>query len=211
MFKDIKKPLIITICLTILQTVFFTGGKIFQGKPHLIGSTLDSEIPFVNWFIIFYVSWYVLLILLPILFYKKDKKKFIDFSLAYIITITISNIIFIAYPTTVIRPEITDSGIINGITKLIFTLDTPILNCFPSLHCAVCYLFIYHTLVEKKFSKLFKVIICTISLLIVASTMLIKQHVLIDAFGALIVVALSIFIVYKFPLINRSFEKKLKL
>ena len=179
--KKIKvKPLIVALLLIIFQSILYALSKVFCVTPHLIGNSIDDKIPFVLVFIIPYVFWYLMLFIMPYKMYQKDKTNFYKYIITTILIVVIANIIFICYPTIVNRPEISGNNILILLTKLIYSIDTPALNCFPSLHCGFSMLFILHICTSRKQSNSFKIFTLISSILVMASTLLIKQHVFID-------------------------------
>lgn len=174
------KPILIATLLIIFQSILYTLSKIFCVTPHLIGNSIDNKIPFVLIFIIPYVFWYLMLFIIPYKMYQKDKTNFYKYIITTILIVIIANIIFVCYPTIVNRPELTGDNILVKLTNIIYAIDTPALNCFPSLHCGFSMLFILHVCTSKKQSKSFKLFTLISSILVMASTLLIKQHVFID-------------------------------
>lgn len=183
MNKIDKKGAVITILLVIFQPICYFFAKIVQGNPTLIGNNIDTQIPFIIIFIIPYVLWYLLLFIIPYYLYVKDKETFKKYTISYILCILISIIIFIIYPTTVNRPEIIGTDILSIITKIVFFCDTPQVNCFPSIHCEISMLFILYILNCNNTKKDIKLLTIIISILIMLSTLFIKQHVFIDLIG----------------------------
>lgn len=174
------KPLLVSIGLVVFQTICFFISKLFESNPTLIGGVIDSKIPFKVIFIIPYCIWYIMLFLIPYYLYKKNKNIFSKFVLSYILCVLIAMIIFITFPTTVARPDIIGNNIIELIAKLIFYFDTPILNCFPSLHCAISMLFLLFIIYYKEGKTHIKLFTIIMSILIMLSTLFVKQHVFID-------------------------------
>ena len=174
------KPILITIGLIAFQGLIYLLTKLLEGEPHLIGNSIDLKIPFNVYAIIPYCLWYILLFLIPYILYKKDKTVFSKYCLSYIFMSLIANIIFVIYPTTVIRPEIEGKSFIELITRFVFWIDTPILNCFPSLHCAISMLWILFIYKLKETNIYFKIFVFIASITIMASTLILKQHVFID-------------------------------
>ena len=162
------------------QTLFYYIAKLFQGEAHLIGGFIDDKIPFCNVFIIPYCIWYVLIFFVPYYLYLKDKYALSKYIASYIICSILADIIFIIYPTVVIRPILDNNSFLNFATNFIYSTDTPPVNCMPSLHCAVSMLFILTSFSSKKVSNIFKLFIFIISILIMMATLFVKQHVFID-------------------------------
>ena len=176
-----KKPLLISIGLVLFQTTLFFLSKLLISNPHVVGNYIDTKIPFISYFIIPYYSWYILILAMPYYYYKVDKDTLVKYIISYMVCATVATIIFLVYPSTVIRPEdIPNSNIFNIMTNFIYFTDNPAINCFPSLHCAISMLFIL-TISKQKDTKLkYKLLIIFISILIMASTLFTKQHVFID-------------------------------
>ncbi|MEG2351370.1 MAG: phosphatase PAP2 family protein [Bacilli bacterium] len=184
------KPILITTILIIIQSGFYFFSKLVQSTPTMLSSTLDDKIPFINSFIYPYIIWYLMLFIVPYVVYKYNKNNFYKYCLAYIICVIVSNIIFIVFPTTIIRAEHLGNGVTNLLVKLIYYLDTPALNCLPSLHCIICFLFIYCS-INFKLPKAFKIITTFLSIIIIISTLFIKQHVIYDVAAAFIISLIS--------------------
>ncbi len=197
MKKIDKKPILLSIYLITFQIIIYFFTKLIQGSPHIIGSTLDNKLPFINIFIIPYVIWYLMIFIVPYMIYKKDKKKFTQYFLCYLITIIISNVIYVIYPSVIIRPNIENTNILNFITNLVYSVDTPALNCFPSIHCAVSMMFILYTSTTKNIDLKYKILIFIISVLIMLATLFVKQHVILDLISGNIL-ALIVFLFIKY-------------
>ena len=143
------KPLLIAIGLVLFQTVFFFTAKLIQGEPHLIGNSFDHNTPYISFFITIYISWYFLLFIVPYYLYKKDRPMLYKYIGAYSICAVAAAIIFLIYPTTIERATL-GSGFFDFFTKIIYFVDTPAINCLPSLHCAVSMLFILVCIFSNK-------------------------------------------------------------
>ncbi len=204
------KPVITAVILITFQSLMYLISRLFESHHHLIGNTIDTKIPFNIWFMIPYCLWYILIFVVPYFLYKKDKDNFIRYIYSYIICTLIANIIFVIYPTTVARPEITGKGILEFITSFIFKIDNPPMNCFPSLHCAMSMLFILFILEIKNVKKNVKITITLISILIMISTLYTKQHVFIDLISGDILAIITYIIVKIFYKENIKFKKLLE-
>lgn len=205
--KKIKlKPLLVTVSLIAIQTTFYFISKLLQGEPHLIGNFIDEAIPFNSLFIIPYCLWYLLIFIVPYYLFLKDKDMFYKYIICYVFTALISNTIFLFYPTMVIRPEIEVTNITTFMTKIVYLVDTPSINCFPSLHCAISMLFILTSCTSKKINSKFKIFIFFMSVLVMLSTLFTKQHVFIDLVSGDLI-ALIVFIIFRK---NKKIVNKMK-
>ena len=86
------------------------------------------------------------------------------------------------------RQPLVVTDISTWVVDIIYKVDTPVCNLFPSAHCAFSILFIISILDVKEVKKEYKILIIISSLLIILSTLFIKQHVVIDVLGALLIV-----------------------
>ena len=100
------------------------------------------------------------------------------------------------------------TNILTFAAKTVFWFDTPILNCFPSLHCAMSLLFITFIIEVKDVNRVIKAIIIFISILIMASTLFVKQHVFIDLVSGDLI-ALVVYYLIKIIYNKSDFLKKL--
>ena len=163
------------------------------------------------WFIIPYCVWYLLIFLIPYYLYKKDKNIFIKYIISYVFCTVIANIIFIIYPTYVNRPIVNGTNILELITRIVFWIDTPAQNCFPSLHCAVSMLFILYMFECKKCPLYLKILTLIISILIMIATLCTKQHVFIDLVSGDVLAIVSYIIVNNLKKANKKVKELLAL
>ena len=204
------KLLIIITSLVLFEAVVFFLTKPFVQNPYVLGSILDEKIPFIPQFIWIYIFWYLMLILVPYYIAKKHISSFYNYAITFAITTVLCGIIFVVFPNTVIRANMQETNIASKLVQIIYMLDTPAINCFPSIHCLFSYLFIFAAVDSKENIPLYiKVIIIVLSILVVLSTLFIKQHVIYDAIGSLIIASIVWLIVDKFKIYD-LLEKTLK-
>ena len=71
--------------------------------------------------------------------------------------------------------------------------------CLPSIHCLSCF-YIILALLKSKTNKYFKITNVIVCILIVFSTLFIKQHVILDVLASLIITIISYILVFRFKL-----------
>lgn len=147
---------------------------------------IDDRIPLVPIFIIPYVGYFLLIIWTVIVLWKT---QYIDrFLISYIVSYVLAGIFWYVFPNGVARPKITKEDVFSRLTKLIYKYDDDT-NGFPSAH-------VFSTMICSYFLSIVfpgnEVLIWGTALLIIASTVLVKQHYIIDIFGGVLVFALSI-------------------
>ena len=185
----------------ILQSLLFFLTKIIEREPYNITTNVDKKIPYISFFVIFYVIWYALLILAPIIIIKLDNSNIKRYFFNYVMCSIISAIIYVAFPTIIIRQSNLSNDIFDCIVKFIYFVDTPAINCFPSFHVILCLLWIDFICLNKNINKKIRYVMLFINIGIILSTIFVKQHVLIDLIGSIIVVLVV-------KLIEKYFKKK---
>lgn len=200
MKKENRKIIISIILLVIFQCGLYLIAKLTPFEYHVMNCDLDSYIPFISVFIYPYIIWYITLFLVPYIFYKYDKNYYNLYKKTIIISLIITFFIYIFYPTTMVRSEVVPNSLSTLIVSLIYKIDTPVINCLPSVHCLISFVHIYITVIIKKMNIRLKVSILLQSVLVILATLFIKQHVIIDvifAFIISIIVYLSIYFYVK--------------
>ena len=155
-------------------------------KCHVIHCALDDVVPFCEWFVIPYVSWYLLIVgsLLYFLLYSVDSFK--KMQTYIIITQIIAMAVYIIYPNRQdLRPELFPrENVLTGLLGFIYSVDTNTGVC-PSLHVAYSLGIASTWLWEKSASKTWKVFVVILVALICVSVAFVKQHSVVDIFAAI--------------------------
>jgi membrane-associated phospholipid phosphatase len=192
--KKNKQFYISIFFMLVLQMITYALVKLFQTNYHTFNYSLDNKIPFIPQMIIIYNLFYPMIFITFHSIYKKDKQTFNKGIIAAIIGYIIADIIFIIYPVEMIRPDITNLHV-DPITRLIITLtyniDSPAINCFPSIHCIYCMNCIYTIIKTNNLNKRSKIIYIITLSLIILSVLIVKQHYIFDILSALIIVIIS--------------------
>lgn len=201
MFKKYKKETLLLIFTIIYQCLTYFIVKFFESNPYVLDNVIDAKIPFISYFIYFYIFWYIMMVFIPYFYIKKDKNMFYKYTLVTLIGVTISNIIFLIFPTTfTMRGDVSGSGITNFIVKTIYYFDDPILNCLPSIHCLLCFEFIFSSLFNRNIKKTESFIITFLSILVILSTLFVKEHAIYDVISSFVLVSIIWSIVSCFKL-----------
>ena len=157
---------------------------------------LDDLFPFSEIFVIFYVLWYFLILGSLVWFFIYSGEGFVSL-LKYMTTCQlIAVVIFLVFPNKQdLRPEvIRGSDILSRLVYIIHTVDTNT-NVCPSLH--VCYSFALMSVWQREGKHLStKIMYVTLALLVSLSTVMIKQHSVLDFLVALPVCVITEMITY---------------
>ena len=160
---------------------------------------IDSYIPFCEYFIIFYLLWFIYIFFAVFYFTFFEIEKFIVVAKYLLIGMTVCLIIDLIIPNGIsLRPALTNDNIFQELVSFVYSLDTST-NVFPSIHVYNSIVIGYalnrsHLFQEKEFLK---VINNCIVLLICASTVLLKQHAFIDIVAAVVLAIIIICLINK--------------
>lgn len=165
---------------------FLTENLIPAENCHVIHSTLDDMIPFNEFFVIFYVGWYVLIVISLGYFLLYSVQSFRNLQTYIIITQILAMAVYILYPSRQdLRPDVFPrENILTGLMSLIYSFDTNT-GVLPSLHVAYSMGIASTWLREKSASPLVKTIITVFSLMVCISVAFVKQHSVLDIFAAI--------------------------
>lgn len=147
---------------------------------------LDTALPFLAPFVLFYVLAFVQWGLNYLLIARDSKELCYRFAFGNIIAKLICLFFFVFLPTTLARPEVTGTDLCSRLVRLIYTFDPPV-NLFPSIHCLESWCCIRASFLLKKSNRTYQAATLIMSLGVFASTLFIKQHVIADVFGGIVV------------------------
>lgn len=184
---------------------FLTENLIPAGKCHVIHCRLDDLIPFNEFFLIFYVSWYFLIIGSLLYFMLYDIDSFRKLSIFIMITQAVAMAVYILYPSRQdLRPVFFErDNILTQLIALIYAFDTNT-GVFPSLHVAYSLGIASVWWKKKDFSILWRIFIVILAVVISIATTFVKQHSALDVLGAIPVALLAEYLIYR----KKLFEKK---
>ena len=154
---------------------------------YMIHSPIDNHIPFIEYFIVPYLLWFVFIAVTMGYFFFTDKWGFYRLSAFMFTGMTLFLIICTVFPNALnLRPAaFARDNIFVDLVKFVYRADTPT-NVLPSIHVfnsiAVC-VAISHSDALKKHQKI-QYISYALAFLIILSTMFLKQHSVTDVIAA---------------------------
>lgn len=153
---------------------------------HPIHCYLDDVVPFCEWFVIFYVSWYALIVFSLGWFLLYSVDSFKKLQTYIIVTQVIAMVVYILYPSRQdLRPEtFPRENFCTWILGIIYNFDTSTGVC-PSLHVGYSLGIISTWLREKGAGKAWKVTVTIWCVFICISVAFVKQHSVVDIFVAI--------------------------
>lgn len=166
---------------------------------HVIHVALDDKIPFLEYFIVPYLLWFVFVAGFVLYFFFKDSGEFYKLTGLLICGMTLFLIISTLYPNGLtLRPtSFARDNIFVNLCKRLWTADTAT-NVFPSIH-------VYNSLavaiavVKSKHLKSHRWIQISsviLAILIILSTVFLKQHSVVDVIGGFVCIAIFYPLVY---------------
>lgn len=173
----------------VYMAVFYAIETFMPDKIHIISCKLDELIPFCEWFVIPYLLWFVYIFASYAYFFFREKETFCKFMYYGMIGMTIFLVVSIIYPNGLeIRPaEFARDNIFVDLTKFIYRTD-PSRNVLPSIHVFNS-LAAYHCIIQSpslKDNNFVKKGSLLLTVLIISSTMLLKQHSVFDVMSAFV-------------------------
>ncbi len=183
---EYKHLLLIIGWIAYFIAYFLTENLIPESVCHVIHTHMDDIIPFNEWFIVFYVGWYVLVFGTLLYFLLYDIPAFSG-TQKFIITVQVIGVLFyIFYPSVQhLRPEIMPrENVATWLLAKIYAADTPT-GVFPSMHVAYS-LAVLSGWLKKKDAKIgFKIFVFLFVIGVCASVCFVKQHSFADIICAL--------------------------
>jgi len=195
------------ISVILMNSITYHGVQIFTRHMmhHSLAIWLDGFIPFWPSFILFYVLAYVQWIVGYLVLSRENKEVCYHYLSAELIAKFMCFILFLVYPTTIIRPEITGNSLGELLTRFIYSCDKPV-NLFPSIHCLESWFCFRGSMKLTKVPKWYKWLHFILAIFVFLSTVFVKQHVVLDIIGGVLVVELGLFLAKYFHT-GRIFEK----
>lgn len=168
-----------------------------DGAAYSLVTDLDRQIPFIKGFVVPYLSWYGFLLVGFLYLAYKDRGMYYKTLFQFIMGLLLCYGVYAIYQTTVPRPELTGSDWLLRMVQWVYRNDQPF-NCFPSSHVLTSYLMMKAYVRSTYISLPYKIAAASMALLIIVSTQFVKQHVLLDIVGAVLVAEGVVYAVGRF-------------
>lgn len=157
---------------------------------------IDSEIPFVPFFVFPYAIAFAQWVIGFIVIAREGKKRCLMLVATDVIAKLTCMAVFIIYPTAIELPEVTGSSLSELVVRTVYFFDTPT-NLFPSIHCLESWICVRMTLPLRRVPEWYKHLMFVLSAFVFASVVLIKQHYAIDILAGILVFEAAYFVVKK--------------
>jgi membrane-associated phospholipid phosphatase len=177
-------PLSLLLLIPVLNIFYSVLNHGERGASSLV-TDMDQAIPFVKAFIVPYLIWYPFIIWGFIYLCIKDRNTYFRTISAYAAGLIVCYVVYYLYQTTVPRPVLEGTDIFTKLVALTYASDRPF-NCFPSIHVLSSYLIMIGMGRSQAIRRPIRWFVHSVGALIILSTLLVKQHVLLDAAGAIL-------------------------
>ncbi|MCS5710322.1 phosphatase PAP2 family protein [Candidatus Berkiella aquae] len=150
---------------------------------------LDTQIPWLPWTVIIYLSQYVFLLLAVL--YSPNQRIATQTYYGYLLATLLAGCIFILYPTQLPRvflPQQDTHLVIYYLYQFLYFSDTPY-NCFPSLHTTLA---LFALISLKQRNAFWQIVAPLWGFAIILSTLTTKQHCLLDVLAGMLLFLLCI-------------------
>ena len=169
---------------------------------HLIHCRLDDMIPFCEYFIIPYYTWFVFVAVACAYFFLRSQGESVRMYSYLIIGMSIAVITYFVYPNGLgnFRPAaFPRENVCTDLVRFLYKADTST-NVLPSLHVyntLVVLVAVFHSKTFGKHHTCVKIITSIIGLLICLSTVFLKQHSVYDVLAAVVLAAALYPLIYR--------------
>lgn len=176
-------------CMVYWGAPLFTVGR----TAYNLSGNLDDLVPFLPPFIVVYLGCYIFWVINYLLISAQGDEHRYRFFTADICSRLVCLVIFVVFPTTNTRPELIGHDIWTQAVRALYQWDAP-QNLFPSIHCLVSWMCCIGLRGCDRIPKWYKWVSKFIAVLVFVSTLALRQHVLIDVAGGILLAELACYI-----------------
>lgn len=214
MLKRIPKYVWVTyLLLALLQFLTYYLTQVINQNRTLYDLTIhfiDDKVPFISFFVIFYIISYPFWVISPLIICKSSKQDYLNWVISAVTLYIITFTTYVIIPTTITRPIVENNNIFDKLVNMIYLSDSPDrpTNLFPSMHCwisVVCYLGVSK---QNNINKYYRIGSLILAILICLSTQFIKQHYIVDLISGVLLPVIVFYAVRKINLARKIFKEK---
>ncbi len=147
---------------------------------------IDLSTPLIKIFVVPYLIWYPFIIATMLYLCIKDRSVYFKTLLAYVLGLIVCYMTYLVFQTYVPRPNLIGEDLFTKLLAMIYNADQPF-NAFPSIHVLSSFLMIKAISMSRVKNRLNTTIIYTNSIIIILSTLFVKQHVILDVISGILV------------------------
>ena len=175
----------------IYMCLFLLAERLIQDPVWIVHCGLDDRIPFLKFTVIFYCAWFVEIGMSVLCFLKGEDKEFLRIYLALCVSGISCLLFYFLVPNGLnMRPADTaGTDLFSILVRIIHSADTPN-NVCPSLHVIFCVVMDMEwqdsSYLRHDTTKTRSILIHLLNILIILSTVTLKQHSVIDIAAGLV-------------------------
>lgn len=190
-------PLSLLLMIPLFHLFYIILNNSSRGVQSL-ATSIDRDIPFIKEFIIPYILWYAYIFIIFGYLCYSNRTLYYKTLTAYLMGVVICYITYFFFQTTVLRPVLVGNDWLTNLVAQIYKSDAPY-NSFPSIHVLTTYIMM-KVINKCRLNLWINLTINGIGLLIIASTLFVKQHVIFDVFSAFVLGGVLFRLVYHFDM-----------
>ena len=197
-FVKENKHLLLLLFWPLQFLIFCLEESVIPLNFHTVYSPLDDLIPFCEYFIIPYYLWYFYIVSMLVILAMRNVPEFKRYMAVVILGYGSTVIFYLIYPTQqLLRPEsFANDNIFTRMVADLYLTDTNT-NVCPSLHVIgqmAAFFAAWRNPLGNKWA--WRIVWLVSSVLVCMSTVMLKQHSIIDVFAGLAVSAIIYVLVY---------------
>ncbi len=195
-FPKVTRTAAIQLIVALLwhELVYLGARWIARGWVHYDLTTgFDRKIPLVPWTIVIYFGCYLFWAVNYYLCAAQDVRERNRFFLADFLAKTVCFVLYLALPTTNVRPEIVGGGIFDHLMRFLYSVDAAD-NLFPSLHCLTSWLCWIGVRKQENISGWYRWTSLMIAIMVCISTLTTYQHVIADVVAGILIAELCYYV-----------------
>ncbi|NBD26969.1 phosphatase PAP2 family protein [Paenibacillus glycinis] len=147
-----------------------------SAQVHHLATAFDKALPVIPAFVLPYVLWYPFIGATLIGMLGKNARQYYRTLGALCLGLVACYLVYYGFQTTVERPAVNGTGLFPSLMRWVYANDEPF-NCFPSIHVLTSYLMFRGAVA---FRAPLRIGIRAMAVLIMMSTLFMKQHVVAD-------------------------------
>lgn len=180
------------LAILLINSIVYWGGDVLtRGRYHFdFTMKFDRMVPFIPEFVWIYILAYIFWACGYILVSRRGKNLFYRFVATDLVIHGMCFAFFLLLPTTNVRPEFTGETVSGQLLQMVYNFDggeTPS-NLLPSIHCYVSWLCYRGIKGAKEIPVWYQYCSLVFAILVIISTQVLKQHYIVDAITAVILV-----------------------
>ena len=196
-----KKIIIPKYCIVPLLFSFLYNNLVYVGCRLIAGGwphhqllfSWEEQIPLVPWTVAIYFGCYLFWAVNYILIGMQGREYCYRFCAGDVLSRTVCALCFLIYPTTIVRPEITGTGLWNELLRFLYSVDAAdnlfSVDPLPGELVLFC-----GNRGRKEIPRWYRIVSCIAALAVCVSVLTTKQHGAIDIAGGVVLAEICFWI-----------------